>query len=177
MFFGISVVVMIFFCILSTFSTLQCSWMWHSSRFYFMLNCASSFGLFWIFNSMNSRAFTCGFFPFFRGTISLMNYFTSFAFPVQFIIYFLSVCSFSVFSRMFFSALFTPTKITIFIFWGWIKFRCFFNFLATATLFCFNAFRHGFFLAKSYCLEPFRATNLSGLLYYIPQIFIVKGDF
>lgn len=48
-----------------------------------------------------------------------------------------------------------------------IKLRNMLNLLASATLFCYDGFRHGFFLVKKLCLEPFVGHSPAyGLFYF-----------
>ncbi len=50
------------------------------------------------------------------------------------------------------------------------------NFLAMRTSFCFNWFRHGFFLIKKLCFEPLEGRSLCGSFYYIPSCTFCQGE-
>ncbi len=62
-------------------------------------------------------------------------------------------------------ASFTYRPLSVFTSFLIMKFGEFFNFLATSTSFCFNWFRHGFFLVKKLCLEPLQTQYLCGSFY------------
>ena len=69
--------------------------------------------------------------------------------------------------------LFTIFRCTILL-----KFRKCLNFLATRTSFCFNQFRHGFFLVKKLCLEPFtEPISVFGLFYCNSKLHASQGFF
>lgn len=56
-----------------------------------------------------------------------------------------------------------------------MKFRDFLNFLAMTALFCYDWFRHGFFLLKKLCLEPLQAQYLYGSSYYATSRTFCQG--
>lgn len=87
-------------------------------------------------------------------TFTYCNFSSFFALIVMFKIYFFAIFAFAL--KSIFSG-------TIFV-----KLRNFFNFLAFGTSFCFNRFRHGFFLCKKLCLEPLQDQFLCGLFYINP---------
>lgn len=58
-------------------------------------------------------------------------------------------------------AFFTIVVMPIFIKFVFIEFRKWFDLFATSALFCYDCFRHGFFLIKKLCLEPVVRHNLT----------------
>ncbi len=68
----------------------------------------------------------------------------------------------------FFYARFTVTAKAIEITFVFVELGSWMKFLASRTLFCYDCFRHGFFLIKKLCLEPLQTQYLCGSLYSTP---------
>ncbi len=63
---------------------------------------------------------------------------------------------------------FTLASMSIFPIFIFRKFIKMSNLFAFRALFCYDWFRHGFFLTKKLCLEPLQTHYLCGLFYYTP---------
>ncbi len=152
MFTGIAFMMMVFYRLLTTKTLKDVRWR-KSPRYHSVTNSCSGFTIFWILFMavfLGSSAFTA---------LSIM-FPCSFAFIAFFILFssnlpfFALVISFVVSFHIYtcaFLALCLKSIRTAPVF---TKFRNRFNFLASATSFCYSCLRHGFFSVKKLCLEP-----------------------
>ncbi len=118
-----------------------------------------------IFNTVLGFNFFLVVFAIFSRTFSSIWTFLEFAalFAVRRFAFF---CA-SVFLISYSFALFASRMKTVFPRLVLVKCTNWLIFLAFIASFCFNWFRHGFFLIKKLCLEPLESQSLCGSLYYI----------
>ena len=138
---------MIFFCLLATEHTTMRPYWFQFARLNSVIYSRPCFDFFWVILFISSYC------PFaFVGSLPLEE-----CFPV------VDVLAFS------------ARRIqSIFFMLVFIKFRRLFCVLAFRTFLCYGWFRHGFFLIKKLCSEPFRPQYLCGSSYYNDSVVGVK---
>ena len=166
MLFGVAFVVMV---LLSLFParTFQAIWAGQSIKSDSSINDIACFYLICINNSVSLVGFSCDIFALFTTAVSV--YIRAYQFFIVLIMTSYSSFTFTAFMIYFigdFSTTFALPLETVFCTAILRKFSDWFNLLASAALFCYDCFRHGFFLIKKLCLEPLQTQYLCGLFYY-----------
>ena len=162
MLFSIAFVVMVLLCLFTT-GAFKSAWLGNSVETNSVADCVSGFSFFRMHCPCFSLALTSCYFSFFASIVFCL--YNSFPFLVGF-------CPISpllaliVFSTTMFVADFTLPLQAVFSKAVLLKLRNGFNLLATATSFCYDGFRHGFFLFKKLCFEPLQTRRLCGFSHY-----------
>ena len=148
MFGFITKIMMILFSRLKTKITLKCFNFGQFTSAYSVANCRTSLCFFRVVNTIMPRSRTASSFASIR---LLIMFLVSFGLILL---------------RVIIIAYFTITAMTGFFRTVFVKFRKWFGFFALGTSFCYDSFRHGFFLHKKLCLEPLQTQYLCGSFYY-----------
>lgn len=170
---GISLMVMILFCLFATRAFINMGWL-HFTQGDRVAYSAAGLTFLAVFNIISFATL----FVFFRFQVFLAGSFlrglTFFTLPKSFT--FLSFAIFShicklIFLRLIsfavcFATILTMIPKTIPRVLILVKFRKVLDYFAFRASFCYGLIRHGFFLHEKLCLEPLQAQYLCGSLYY-----------